>query len=192
MKQYGILRYTGTLEVLAVAMLIALLSRLPGRIHLAMSMLMVAILVYGTVRPDWGRRPFTRHFLVADWPTLTADAMVVTATDAPLAFFMLGLPDRIPALAIRNNIMDPRRCAVLQARVEARIRDHAGPIWLLEDDQDRPDIREGRSLARDYYGLQVTGKCKYIRSTFGQLRLCPLQHVPITMQTHCELPAATR
>ena len=191
-KQYGILRYTGTLEVLAVAMLFALLSRLPGRLYLVASMLLVATLVFATNRPDWGRRPFTRHFLAADWPTLTADAIVVTTTDAPLGFFMLGLPDRIPALAIRNNIMDPRRCAVLQSRVEARIRDHAGPIWLLEDDQDRPDIREGRALARDYYGLQVTGKCKYIRSTFGQLRLCPLQHVPITMPTHCALPAATR
>lgn len=190
--QYGIQRYTGPLEILAVAMVIALLSRLPGRLYLVASMLLVATLVFATVRPDWGRRPFTRHFLAGDWPALTADAMVVTATDAPLGFFMLGLPDRIPALAIRNNIMDPRRCAVLQARVEARIRDHAGPIWLLEDDQDRPDIREGRSLARDYYGLQVTGKCKYIRSTFGQLRLCPMQRVPITVQTHCVLPTAKR
>ena len=190
-KQYGILRYTGTLEVLAVAMLIALLSRLPGRSYPVVSMLLAALLVFGTVRPDWGRRPFTRHYLMADWPTLTADAMVVTTTDAPLGFFMLGLPNRIPALAIRNNIMDPRRCTVLQARVEALIRDHAGPIWLLEDDQNRPDILEGRSLARDYYGLQITGKCTYIRSTFGQLRLCPLQHVPITIPTHCALPVAT-
>ncbi|HSD17977.1 MAG TPA: hypothetical protein VLC71_12060 [Thermomonas sp.] len=191
-KQYGILRYTGTLEVLAVATLIALLSRLPGRTYLVVSMLMVAALVFGTVRPDWGRRPFTRHFLAADWPTLTADAMVVTATDAPLGFFMLGLPDRIPALAIRNNIMDPRRCAVLQARVEARLSAHRGPIWLLEDDQDRPDIREGRSLAREYYGLQVAGKCTYIRSTFGQVRLCPLQHSPATTPTHCALPMRAR
>lgn len=188
--QYGILRYTTPLEVAAAAMLVAMLSRLPGRFYPIASTLLVVTLLFATVRPELGRRPFSRHFVEADWPALPPNAMVVTAADSPLGYFMLGLPDRIPALAIRNNIMHPRRCTMLQARVEARIREHRGPVWLLEEDQDRRDIAEGRSLARDYYGLQVAAKCTYIRSTFGRVRLCPLQRSPEPVPTHCALPRA--
>ena len=186
--QYGILRYATPLEVAAAAMLLAMLSRLPGRSYPIVAALLVATLLFATVRPELGRRPFSRHFVEADWPTLPPNAMVVTAADSPLGYFMLGLPDRIPALAIRNNLMHPRRCTRLQARVEARLRDHRGPIWLLEEDQDRSDIAEGRSLARDFYGLQVAANCTYIRSTFGRVRLCPLQRSPEPVPTHCALP----
>jgi hypothetical protein len=188
--QYGILRYTTPLEVAAAAMLVTMLSRLPGRFYPIASTLIVVTLLFATIRPELGRRPFSRHFVEADWPALPSNAMVVTTADSPLGYFMLGLPDRIAAVAIRNNIMDPRRCTTLQARVEARIRDHRGPIWLLEEDQDRRDITEGRSLARDYYGLQVSGTCTHIRSTFGRVRLCPLQRSPEPMPTHCPLPQA--
>lgn len=188
--QYGILRYTTSLEVLAGAMLLAVLSRLPMRAYPLMATTLALAFVAVTVRPDWGRRPFTRHFLVADWPTLPADAMVVTSSGAPLGFFMLGLPDRIPAIALSNNVMNPRRCTGLQARAEARIRAHRGSLWLLEEDRQDPDIERGRGLARDYYGLHVDATCTYIRSTFGRVRLCPLQRSPDPIPTHCAMPKA--
>ena len=192
LRQYGILRYAATLEVAAIAMMFALLSRLGGLRYPIASVLVLAILLSTTIRPDWGRRPFSRHFLEADWPALGKDAMVVTAVDSPLSYFMLGLPDRIPAVALRNNIMNPRRCNNLQARAEASVRGHAGTIWLLEEDQERSDIREGRSLVRDYYGLQVSGNCTRIRSSFGPVRLCPLQRSTMAMPTHCVMARAKR
>jgi hypothetical protein len=171
--QYGILRYTTPLEVLAGAMLLAVLARLPMRVYPLVATILALAFVAVTVRPDWGRRPFTRHFLAADWPTLPADAMVVTSSGAPLGFFMLGLPDRIPAIAVSNNVMNPRRCTGLQVRAEARIRAHPGSFWLLESEAQQKS-RHGQDVAHERYGLRVAGNCTRMRSSLGGLRLCPL------------------
>lgn len=178
MLQYGILRYTATLEVVSAVLLLTALARLPARAYQAAAVATAITVVAFTVRPDWGRRDFDRHFLAADWPTLSADAMVLTSSGAPLAFFVLGLPARVPVIAITNNVMNPTRCNALQARAEARIRTHSGTLWLLEEDLQHPDIERGRTLADEHYGLRVSGDCSPMRSTFGALRLCPMEREP--------------
>ena len=171
------------MEVLSGALVLAALARLRAPAYPTAAVVVAVALAGFTVRPDWGRRDFDRHFLAADWPTLSADAMIVTSSGAPLGFFVLGLPRRIPAVAITNNVMNPGRCNGLQARAEARIRAHPGTLWLLEEDLQHPDVERGRALANEHYGLSVSGVCTRMRSTFGPLRLCPLEREP--RQTRC-------
>lgn len=177
--QYGILRYTTPLEVLAAALLMTALASLPRHFHAVIAASVGIAIIAFTVHPDWGRRPFSRHFLVADWPSLPAHSMVLTRGDYPLAYFVLGLPGNTPVLAIQNNLMDPNRCYGLQQQVEARIRSHAGSLWLLEPGRVPSETK------RDY-GLVGKGACISIRSSFGPLQLCPMARTEVPIQ--CPLP----
>lgn len=186
--QYGILRYTAPLEVLSAALFLAVLSRHCGRAYPVIATATIVAIMAFTIHPDWGRRPFSRHFLVADWPELPHGSMLVTATDSPLAFFALGLPRDVPIVAISNNVMHANGCYRLQAMAEDRIRGHAGTLWLLEEDQNRPYIERSHEYAKADYGLAISGDCIAMRSSFGNLRLCPLQRMPA--QSRCALKAA--
>ncbi len=176
--QYGILRYTTPLEVLSAAALMALVAQLPRMIHWPMALAASLFMVFFSVQPDWGRNPFSRHLLTADWPNLPRESMVVTSSNAPLGYFALGLPGDVPIVALYNNVMNPGRCAGLQATAEMRVREFGGSLWLLEEQREDADIEQGRRLAREAYGLHVAEPCTTMRSSFGPLRLCPLQRTP--------------
>jgi hypothetical protein len=156
----------------------ALLAQLPRMIHWPMALAASLFMVFFSVQPDWGRNPFSRHLLAADWPNLPRDSMVVTSSNAPLGYFALGLPGDVPIVALYNNVMNPSRCAGLQARAEMRVREFGGSLWLLEEQREDADIEQGRRLAREAYGLHVAEPCTTMRSSFGPLRLCPLQRTP--------------
>ena len=172
--QSGILRYTSPLEIIAPALLLTALARLPGRTYSALACILTVLIFALSERPNWGRQPFQRHLLSADWPKLPARSIVLRSDGEPMGYFALGLPRNVPIIAIRNNFQHPLRCQGLQLRAEDSIRAHRGPIWLLERDSDDADVLKGRQIARRFYGLVVGDGCIKMRSTFGPIRLCPL------------------
>ena len=189
--QYGILRYTAPLELLAVAIAFTLLSRLPERMRLPAMGGMVAVLMPLTLHPDWGRRPFERHFLAADWPELPQDAMILTGHGEPLGFFALGIPRNIPIIATSNNIMSPRHCNLLQATAESRITAHRGSFWLLAATAT-PDGVRASTRPLEQYGLSPSGECVEIRSSFGPLALCPVARNQRATSQRCTWPPDPR
>lgn len=173
-QQSGILRYICVLEpVAAILALSALRSMFSCRTTIAASIVLVIVSICMSHYPNWARRPFSQHFLAADWPNLPANSLILTASGEPLGFFALGIRGDIPIIATRNNLISPDRCGGLQSAIERRIRDHRGPIWLLESQATKPDS-VGRTILRNVYGLQPSESCTRIRSTFGPIRLCPV------------------
>jgi hypothetical protein len=189
--QSGILRYTSPLEVVAAALLVAALASFARTRNPMVAAALALAIVAFTVQPNWGRQPFKRHFLVADWPALPKDSMLVISGGAPLAFFALGLPGEVPIVAISNNLLHPERCQGLQQRAGLLIRDHRGPMWMLEENSDSRDQLRGRGIARRHYGLVAADSCTIMRSTFGQIRMCQATREPAAITCTPDGPTAS-
>jgi hypothetical protein len=111
-----------------------------------------------------------------EFPSMPRDSLVVLAEDDPLAHAVAFLPRQIAAVSVHNNFMDPARCTRLQARVEDRIRRHAGPIYLLREIKDSPAAAEPYKA----YGLSIQGTCVPIVDSLKDLQLCPLLRTEVT------------
>jgi hypothetical protein len=174
--QSGIYRYVLLLEMLAGLALVLWLERLPARWHPAIAVMACVLVVAFTHRPSWGRSRFEPTFAQVTMPSLPADSMVVLGSTSPLAYAATALPDGIAAIGIDNNLMHPDRCTGLQSRAEARIRDHAGALWLLRGHASEDD--DGQGTLTKFYGFGVAGDCLRVASNLGDLSLCPLRRDP--------------
>ncbi|WP_334178996.1 glycosyltransferase family 87 protein [Pseudoxanthomonas sp.] len=169
-KLYGIYRYLFALElVCSIAIFGVVSARVPAR-HARVAMLALAVLlVAGTNRPNWGRDPFRTPMISVQMPALPEGSLVVLADDDPLAYAVSYLPRTVPAISMHNNFMTPARCTDLQARVEQRVRRHAGPVFLLRKATGSP-----MSDAILAYGLRAEGACLSAPTSLDELELCPL------------------
>jgi hypothetical protein len=172
--QYGVYRYVLPLELLACLFLVLAIARVP---RARTTVLVVATLAAAgwTDHPNWGRTRFGPDFASVAWPALPRDSMVVTAGWSPVAYAAIGLPDDVPLLSAYNNFMRPTTCSRMQAQVEARLRDHAGPLFLL---REPAGDAEGEAQLAAAYGLSIGGACGTVESNLGTLSLCPLRRAP--------------
>jgi hypothetical protein len=140
-------------------------------------MLIAMVLVIApTTQPNWGRDPFRSPMIEVKFPALPKDSIVLTSTETPIGHAIAFLPLEVPAMAIRNNFMDPQRCTRLQERVERTVATHPGPLWLLRPlDVDHP-AAERMAL----YGLSVGGACLPVADSLAHIELCPLTRAPFT------------
>jgi hypothetical protein len=173
--QYGIYRYAIVLEALGCLALVLALQRVP-RWRNAALVLGLLLVTADTKRPNWGRTHTPSPRLGIALPALPPDALVVIASQEPLAYFALGLPDSVPMIAVLNNLMVPGRCMGLQAQAEARIAGHAGPVWLLNT--DAADSARAQAVVAEY-GLEAGGPCLEVDSAIGPGRLCPQRRVGV-------------
>jgi hypothetical protein len=175
LAQSGIYRYAIALELLGALGVVLLAQSFP-RGRGAMLLLALLLVSADTRRPHWGRDASPVPLARLQAPALGEDAMVLTATDDPLAYLALGLPRDVPLVATANNLMDPAHCTGLQLRASARVAAHAGPLWLLED----PTSAAGsaaRTMLRERYALAVGNACQDYPNPLAQARLCPLARV---------------
>ena len=112
---------------------------------------------------------FSSPMLPVHTPAIPADSLVVLADDNPMAYAVAYLPRTVPAISIQNNFMTPERCTRLQAIAEQRVRQHAGPIFLLRKVSGSP--MPEAVLA---YGLAAEGTCLPMPTSLDALELCPL------------------
>ncbi len=172
---YGIYRYLLPLEVLCSLLIVGAVSMLFAHKRPVLAMLAaMALVVVPTKHPNWGRDPFRTPMIAVKYPPLPAGSVVLTSTERPIAYAVAFLPRDVPAMAVRNNFMDPQRCAGLQERVERTVASHPGPLWLLRP--VRPDAPAGERIA--LYGLSVSGACTLLDDNLGDLELCPLARAP--------------
>lgn len=172
---YGIYRYLLPLEALCSLAIVGVVSLLFARKRPVLAMLAAMVLVVApTKHPNWGRDPYRTPMIAVKFPPLPAGSVVLTSTEHPVAYAIAFLPPDVPAMAIRNNFMDPQRCARLQQRVERTVATHPGPLWLLRP--IRPDAAADERIA--LYGLSVSGACTLLDNNMGDLELCPLARAP--------------
>lgn len=172
--QYGIYRYAATLELLGSLALVLLLSFLPrGR---SVALVAAALLVTAaTTRPNWGHVRYKSPMFGIQAAPVEKDAMVLLATDDPIAFLALGMPPSVPMVAVSNSILRPTDCPQMQLRAKRAIEGHRGTFWLLS--QDGAAAAKGEAVLRDYYGMQRAGQCWDYPSSLLTARLCPQKRV---------------
>lgn len=176
---YGIYRYLFALELLLSVVLVGVLSAwLPARFYKTTLAIGMILLLAVANRPGWGRQSFSTPMVSVDFPTLPVDSMVLLAEDAPLAHAVAFLPKQVPALSLANNFMAPERCTRLQARVEQRIAEHRGALFLLREAKDTP-LNQGPFEA---YGLSIGGSCVPVEDSLMAVELCPLARTTMATQ----------
>lgn len=169
-KLYGIYRYLFALELVCSIAIIGVVSSWVRARHAQAAVIILAVLVViSTNRPGWGRTRFSSPMLTVHTPAIPADSLVVLADDNPMAYAVAYLPRTVPAISIQNNFMTPERCTRLQAIAEQRVRQHAGPIFLLRKVSGSP--MPEAVLA---YGLAAEGTCLPMPTSLDALELCPL------------------
>lgn len=169
---YGIYRYLLPLEMLLSVVIVGMLSQLPLRRWLKPALALAAVLIVAaTNHPNWGRQKYRSPMVEVRFPVLPRDSMVLLSSTDALGHAAAFLPNDVPAISLSNNFMSPDRCTRLQARVETRIGDHAGPLFLLRE----TPTAERVPTPFDAYGLSIAGRCLPIADSLVSTELCPLQ-----------------
>ncbi len=172
---YSIYRYLYALELLFSMLIVGVLSLLFARRWARTGLVMGALLAIApTKHPGWGRDPFQAPMIQVAFPALPADSLVLTSTQEPIGHAVPFLPPQVAVLGVHNNFTDPQRCTRLQSKIEQRIAEHRGPLWLL-----RPLRFEPAQQARiALYGLRPHGRCLPVRDNLAPIELCPLAREP--------------
>lgn len=176
---YGIYRYLFAVEMLCSVVICAVaMQHWPARWPRYTVLLAALVLIGLTNRPGWGRdHRFSTPMIDVQFPSLPADALVITSSIHPLAHAIAFLPPQIGAVAVANNFMDPQRCTRLQQRAEQTLRTHQGPLYLLRETASKdPDPLGDRY---QLYGLRISDQCQPVRDSLrkGKIELCPLAQV---------------
>ena len=180
--QYGIYRYAITLELIGCLALVLVLQRLSRWRNLAF-VLAFLLVSADTRRPNWGRTHVAEPRLGISMPWLPRNSLVIIASQEPLAYLALGLPDDASIVAVFNNFMAPGRCMGLQIESERLISVHSGPVWLLV--ADAADHTRAQALIGPTYGLETVGECLGGGSAVGSALLCRQHRVTIAKPNSC-------
>jgi hypothetical protein len=174
--EYGIYRYAMPLEMLG-ALALALLVHRFDKWRAPLMLLALLLVTADTRRPNWGRSHEAAPRLGVPALLLPRDAMLLSASDDPLAYLALGLRDTTPYLAVGSNITATPTCIGLKRRAAQAIAAHRGSYWLLADASG--DLDSSRSLLERRYGLSVVAKssCRRLHSSAGEALLCPLHRI---------------
>jgi hypothetical protein len=85
--QHSIYRYLLPLELLTGALIVGLVRTLVRTRALPVAAAILALTVIGTTRwPDWGHIPFRDRWFVVEVAPVPRDALVILASDAPIAY----------------------------------------------------------------------------------------------------------
>jgi hypothetical protein len=193
---YSIYRYMLPVELLMNVMIVSgvLLAAAQLRRQWQMFMLVATtvFVAWFTVPTDWDRAPHGNAAVRVDLSHLPRNAMVVFATLWPDGFIAANLPSNVPAISVINNFTHdvwPNRR--LQETALAKMRAHAGPVFLLtRADQRNERFYDDRLILDEMLvplGFIVSNNnCLDINTRMRRsLRLCPLeQHQAAPLPAH--------
>lgn len=131
--QHSNYRYLVALDLLSGALIVTLLERNVRPAHAVPIFIAMAVLVIAlTQRGNWGRVDYAGQWIELKAPKLAPDALVVMATDAPMAHVIPFL-DPVPArvVGIDNGIVNAEHASRLEDAVNRALRAHDGPMYAL-------------------------------------------------------------
>jgi hypothetical protein len=171
--QHSIYRYLLPLELLTGALIVGSMRLLLRSRALPVAVTILALTVIGTTRwPDWGHIAFRDRWFMVDLAPVPAEAMVVLASDAPLAYILPFMTEGARFVAAYNNLIRPGEDRMLSLWSEKAIREHPGPLFSLSHDE---------SMAAQVYAAHrlapVPGTCSVVRTNMpgAPVRLCRLE-----------------
>ncbi|MCC6195235.1 MAG: hypothetical protein IT518_12265 [Burkholderiales bacterium] len=173
--QYSIYRYILALELLCGALIVGLMRHMLRARALPVAVTILAITLIATTRAtNWGHIPFGERWFAVDVPKVPDDALVVLASDAPMAYLLPFMTPGARHVGAYNNVIRPGEKTGLAKRVERMIATHQGPLFSLSHDE--------KMAAQVYaaHGLApVREKCVRVETNMRDVRvmLCPLIRV---------------
>jgi hypothetical protein len=131
---FAIFRYLVPLELLSGALLVGgvrFLVRDRGLRYGVVATL--AILLVGTTRPmSWGRIPFGRDYFEIAVPPVEARSLVIVGYVHPLSYLIASFPPDTRFVSPANNFLLLDQQNRLEKWAAETIREHRGPIYVLE------------------------------------------------------------
>ena len=171
--QHSIYRYLLPLELLTGALIVGLVRTLVRARALPVAAAILALTVIGTTRwPDWGHIPFRDRWFVVEVAPVPRDALVILASDAPIAYLLPFMTPTARFVAGHNNLIRPGEGTMLTKWSERTIREHTGPLFSLShDDGMAAQVYAANRLAT------VPGSCSVVRTNMpgAALQLCRLE-----------------
>jgi hypothetical protein len=138
----------------------------------------LAVLLVATTRyASWGRTEFGDRWFDVRLPELEPNALVVLATDAPMAYVLpFIVPPAARNVGIDNGLINARHETRLEDEIVRVIRAHDGPIYSLAD---RPGSGVDALLVRGL--LKVTETCIPLHTNIvpTPLELCRVVRRPV-------------
>jgi hypothetical protein len=175
LKLFGIYRYLVPLELLSGPLIVGCLVYLVrGRGIRYLAVAVLGSLLLGTTRPmSWGRIPFGHEHFEVKVPQLAPGALVIVGYSHPMSYVIPFFPADARFVSPANNFLMPDQGNRLAKRAAQLIREHRGPIYLLEY-----SARVGQDVATlRHFGLAFdAAACEGIRSTFSDnfMQVCRL------------------
>jgi hypothetical protein len=176
--QHSVYRYLIALDLLSGALIVTLIFRNLKDGHASAVVVVLAVLLVATTRyATWGRVGFGDRWFDVKVPELESNAMVVLATDAPMAYVLpLIVPPTARNVGIDNGFINARRKTRMEDEIAQVIRVHDGPIYSLAD---RPGRGADALLVRGL--LKVTETCVPVSTNIvaAPLELCRVVRKPV-------------
>ena len=170
--QHSIYRYILSLELLSGVLIVGLMHYLVRARALPVAVTILALVVIGTTRwPDWGHIAFRDRWFDVQAPAVSRDAMVLLASDAPLAYLLPYVGQNARYVGAYNNLVRPDERTRLARLAEQTIRDHEGPLYSLShDDTMASTVYAAHRLA------VIPGTCSVVRTNMpgAPVTLCQL------------------
>jgi hypothetical protein len=188
-RLFGIYRYLVVLEMLAALVtMVALILLLRQRCLPVLTLILVLCLAT-TDRPNWGHIRFATEILEVEPMPVGPGALVGFVGDQPQAYLVPFMPPSVRVLGLKNNLISPQADHGLLRRIRAAIREHEGEAWTVTEAGSPPEQTDTALAA---YGLEVTGTCTLVRTSFerGGHRFCPVRKAGDAASSQLSMPGA--
>lgn len=177
---WSIYRYLAIQECLSAVMLLIALrevfgSLLAPRAQAAIYAPLALAIGITTVYPQWGRAQPADVAVRVEVPALERDAMMLVLDPYAHSYVVPHLTPSVPVVGARTNINGPGNPGQLQARVEAAIAAHKGPLWGMDFPAGFPGVADETLKA---YNLKRGAECSMVVTNIEDkptIRICRLE-----------------
>ena len=171
---FSIYRYLVPLEVLSGVLIVGAVRFLVRDRPMRYAVLgVLGVLLVGTTRTmSWGRIPFGHEYFEVKVPPVEPRALVIVGYVHPLSYLVPYFPPDARFVSPANNFLLLDQRNLLEKRAAETIRDHRGPIYLLEHPERLPQD----TWTAERFGLAFDG-CENVTAPMSgnDVRLCRLR-----------------
>jgi hypothetical protein len=171
---FSIYRYLVPIELLSGVVIVLALGAIVRR-HAwpVMGVAAAGLCIATTVPLDWGHAPFRDRYIEVNAPALAPDTLVVIVGADPVSYFIPFLNRKVRWVSLMNNLLRPDQDNLLMRRARELIKEHRGPLMMLQAGASEAD--SDATLSRLSL-VRGPGECGYLSSNLVAERyaICPI------------------